>query len=383
MGDEHPAMMPRVAQRRGPHLEPITTERLILRQFAAGDFDALFAYQSRPDVTQWLLWDARTRDEVRVALDKKLASVAIVDEGDVLALAMTRKDTGELVGDVILEFVSAEHRTGEIGYIVHPDHQGLGYTTEACREILRIAFQDLGLHRVIGRIEPRNLGSARILQKLGMRHEAHFAENEFIKGEWQSEDVYAILDREWRDQTERRSGRADAEALLITGLFGTGKSSVAVEVADILEKRGLSYAVIDLDWLCWGFAGGGDGSEHRMMLANLAPVIANYLDVGVRSFVLARSLRTRDEVESLRAALPMPLRVVGLVVPLDEIERRLGSDITAGRADGLRDVAEWVAAGDGSGFEDLTIVNDRPLRVVADEIVAFMGWDEGRKEVDT
>lgn len=184
-------------------MEPIGTERLVLRPFAPDDFDALYAYQSRPDVATWLPWDARTEDEVRVALGKKLASVAIEDVGDVLALAITRKDTGELVGDVILELVSAEHRTGEIGYIVHPDHQGLGYTTEACCEILRIAFDDLGLHRVIGRVEPRNRPSARVLEKLGMRREAHFVENEFIKGEWQSEEIYAILDREWRDLSER------------------------------------------------------------------------------------------------------------------------------------------------------------------------------------
>ncbi len=184
-------------------MEPIATERLVLRPFAPNDFEALFSYQSRPDVATWLPWTARDEDEVRVALGKKLASVAIADEGDVLALAITRKDTDELVGDVILEFVSAEHRLGEIGYIVHPDHQGLGYTTEACREILRIAFDDLGLHRVIGRVEPRNQASARVLEKLGMRREAHFIENEFIKGEWQSEAIYAILDREWRDLADR------------------------------------------------------------------------------------------------------------------------------------------------------------------------------------
>jgi RimJ/RimL family protein N-acetyltransferase len=183
-------------------VEPIATERLVLRPFAPDDFDALFSYQSRTDVATWLPWDARGEDEVRVALGKKLASVAIADEGDVIALALTRKDTGELVGDVILGLASAEHRTGEIGYIVHPDHQGLGYMTEACREILRIAFEDLGLHRVIGRVEPRNHASARVLEKLGMRREAHFVENEFIKGEWQSEAIYAILDREWRDRAE-------------------------------------------------------------------------------------------------------------------------------------------------------------------------------------
>jgi RimJ/RimL family protein N-acetyltransferase len=183
-------------------VEPIETERLVLRPFAPDDFDALFSYQSRTDVAMWLPWDARGEDEVRVALGKKLASVAIADEGDVLALALTRKDTGELVGDVILGLFSAEHRTGEIGYIVHPDHQGHGYMTEACREILRIAFDDLGLHRVIGRLEPRNHASARVLEKLGMRREALFVENEFIKGEWQSEAIYAILDREWRERAE-------------------------------------------------------------------------------------------------------------------------------------------------------------------------------------
>jgi len=362
-------------------VDPIATDRLVLRPFTSDDFDALYAYQSRPDVARWLEWDARSEAEVREALGKKMGSVTILDEGDVLALAMERRDTGELVGDVILHLVSAEHRTGEIGYIVHPDHQGHGFTTEACEELLRIAFEDVGLHRVIGRLEPRNVASARVLQKLGMRREASFVDNEVIKGEWTGEDVYAILDREWRDRADRgTSGPADA--LLITGLFGTGKSSVAVEVADILEKRGLTYAAIDLDWLCWGTSGDAEGAEHRMMLANLAPIVANYLDAGVRFFVLARSIRTRDEVESLRAALPMKLRVVGLVVPFEEIERRLGADVTAARADDLRDAASWIAAGEGTGFEDLSVVNDRPLRVVAEEIVSFTGWidDADRRE---
>ena len=65
--------------------------------------------------------------------------------------------------------------------------------------MLDFAFGPLGLHRVIGRLEPRNVGSARVLEKLGMRREAHLVENEWVKGEWQSELVYAILAREWDD----------------------------------------------------------------------------------------------------------------------------------------------------------------------------------------
>jgi RimJ/RimL family protein N-acetyltransferase len=362
-------------RREAVRVEPIETERLVLRPFTTDDFDSLYAYQSRADVARWLLWDARTEEEVRRALAAKIASVAIADEGDVLALAITRKDTGALVGDVILDLVSRDQRTGEIGYIVHPDHQGLGFTTEACREVLRIAFDELGLHRVIGRIEPRNVASGRVLEKLGMRREATFVENEFVKGEWQSEAVFAILDHEWRDR-RRGIARDDAEAVLITGLFGTGKSSVAVEIADILEKRGLPYAAIDLDWLCWGSAGEEPGAEHRMLLANLVPVVRNYLDAGVRFFVLARSIRTRAELDGLRDALPIPMRSVELTVPFDEITRRLGDDITAGRADDLRDAAAWAAAGEGTGLAELAVGNEGPLRDVAVRIVRSLGWVE-------
>lgn len=176
---------------------PIETSRLRLRPFVVGDLPALFAYQSRDDVTRHLYWSARTHDEVREALESKIAATAIRAEGDVLALAAESASTGEIVGDVVLQLVSEQHRTGEVGYIVHPDHQGHGYATEAGQAVLRVAFEELRLHRVVGSVDARNVASARVLEKLGMRREAHLVDNEFVKGEWQSELVYAILDREW------------------------------------------------------------------------------------------------------------------------------------------------------------------------------------------
>ncbi len=177
---------------------PIETERLLMRPFGEGDLDAVFAMQSRADVTRYLYWDARDEAEVRSALQRKIAGAAVSKEGDPLFLAAELKATGELVGDFVLEWVSELHRLGEIGFIVPPDHQGHGYATEGSRPLLHIAFEELGLHRVIGCVEARNIASARVLEKLGMRLEAHLVENEFVKGEWQSELVYAILDREWR-----------------------------------------------------------------------------------------------------------------------------------------------------------------------------------------
>ena len=92
---------------------PIETERLLLRPFVAEDFDAVFAMQSRPDVARYLYWDARTEDEVRAALDKKVASTAIRSEDDALFLAVVVKSTGEVVGDVVLHWLSREHSTAE------------------------------------------------------------------------------------------------------------------------------------------------------------------------------------------------------------------------------------------------------------------------------
>jgi RimJ/RimL family protein N-acetyltransferase len=178
--------------------KPLETERLLLRPYSSGDFEALYAMRSSPELARYLYWSPQTEDEVRASLARKIASTSIRSEDDVLALAAEHRETGTVVADVILHLISREHGLAEVGYIVHPDHLGRGYATEATRPLLAIAFEALGLHRVIGRTEARNSGSARVLEKLGMRLEAHFVENEFVKDEWQSELVYAILDREWR-----------------------------------------------------------------------------------------------------------------------------------------------------------------------------------------
>jgi RimJ/RimL family protein N-acetyltransferase len=81
--------------------------------------------------------------------------------------------------------------------VFHPDHHGKGFATEAAEVVLRLGFADLGLHRIIGRLDARIVGSARVLEKLGMRREAHFVHDEIFKGEWSDQLVHAILDDEW------------------------------------------------------------------------------------------------------------------------------------------------------------------------------------------
>ena len=179
---------------------PLLTERLLLRPFRDDDLDAFHAIQRRPDVVRYLYWEPRTRDESSEMLGRRRLQVAIDKEGDGLHLAAELRSTGELVGHFSLFFASQEHRQGEVGFVVHPDHHGHGYATEGARLMLSLGFEDLGLHRIVGRCDARNVSSARLMERLGMRREAHLVENEFVKGEWTDELDYAMLDREWPAQ---------------------------------------------------------------------------------------------------------------------------------------------------------------------------------------
>ena len=166
----------------------------MLRPYQERDFDLLYRLQSDPVVVQWLYNGTRDEAETRVLLERKLAGAELREEGDWLSCVVAA--AGEPVGDIGFNWVSVEHRTGELGFMFDPRSQGRGYATEAARAIVDWAF-GAGFHRVIGRTETRNAASARVLEKLGMRLEAHLVENEWIKGEWQSELQYAILEREW------------------------------------------------------------------------------------------------------------------------------------------------------------------------------------------
>ncbi|HVK19915.1 MAG TPA: GNAT family N-acetyltransferase [Actinokineospora sp.] len=181
---------------------PIKTRRLVLRPFTMDDLDALHAIQSREDVVKYLYWEPRTRDETETALREWLTRTVLEKEGDSLRLAVTLADTGELIGDVMLNWISEQHQGGEIGYIFHPDHKGKGYAGEAAVEMLKVGFDQVGLHRIIGRLDADNRASGRLLERLGMRFEARFKENEFVKGKWADEAVYAMLADEWRELTE-------------------------------------------------------------------------------------------------------------------------------------------------------------------------------------
>ncbi len=176
---------------------PLTTERLQLRPFTRGDVDAVFDYRGREDVARYLFDAPLSRDECALAIQQRATQFAFVEEGDRIILAVERAEDGVLVGEVSLIWRSQEGRQGELGWIFHPDHQRRGYAGEATGCLIDLAFGPADLHRVFARCDARNDRSWRLMERLGMRREAHFREHGLFKGGWDEEFYYALLRREW------------------------------------------------------------------------------------------------------------------------------------------------------------------------------------------
>ncbi|MFD0485416.1 GNAT family N-acetyltransferase [Kineococcus sp. GCM10028916] len=177
---------------------PLHTSRLLLRPYTPADLDFLHQLESNPELLRYVSWLPRDIEQVRASLAEKTQQTSLRHDGDDLTLLMLLATTGERVGDVQLTWASTEHRQGEIGFITHPDHTGRGYATEAAHLMLRLGFDDLGLHRISASLDARNTASARVAQRLGMTQEAHLHENTFRKGEWTDEAIYAVLADQWR-----------------------------------------------------------------------------------------------------------------------------------------------------------------------------------------
>jgi RimJ/RimL family protein N-acetyltransferase len=176
---------------------PIRTERLLLRPLTAGDADAMLAYRGRLDVSRYVPFEPMSRDDILERITGQWSRTELTDEGQSLTLGAEVAETGELAGDVGLFWHSREHAGGELGYVLNPALGGRGYATEAASVMLRLGFEDLGLHRIVARIDEDNEPSVRLARRLGMRQEARLVHNEFFKGRWSNEVDFAMLADEW------------------------------------------------------------------------------------------------------------------------------------------------------------------------------------------
>lgn len=185
-------------------LYPLRTARLLLRPLTVEDTDALLSYRSLEEVCRFVPFEPMNRATIMDKLEGRWAQTAFTAENSGVILGVELADGARLVGDITLFLQSELHRSAEIGWILDPAHSGRGYATEAAAELMRLGFQELGLHRIVARVDARNGPSLQLAERLGMRREAHLIENEWFKGGWSDEIDFAMLETEWRSGQRAR-----------------------------------------------------------------------------------------------------------------------------------------------------------------------------------
>jgi RimJ/RimL family protein N-acetyltransferase len=177
----------------------LESERLVLRRFKESDLTPFVRYRSHPEVERYQSWHDYTPDE-GIKFLKEMAGLHPAIPGTWFQFAIELKTSSSLIGDCALYLRQDDPLQGEIGFSLAPEFQKHGFATEAINRLLEYIFGSLGKRRVIAVTDVRNQASIQVLERIGMRREAHFFENIVFKGELGSEYVYALLLDEWKQR---------------------------------------------------------------------------------------------------------------------------------------------------------------------------------------
>ena len=176
-------------------IKKITTPRLYLDLLSPQDADRLFTYRSLPEVYTFQSWQPGNNSEVLHFIQRYSGSIEIArDEWKQLGIYL--RDTQRLIGDC--GFILFQETQAEIGYTIAPDSQRQGYGSEAAGGLVGFLFGALGLHRVIARVDPQNQASIKLLRGLGFRQEGHSIKSALVRGVWQDDVLFAMLQEEWQ-----------------------------------------------------------------------------------------------------------------------------------------------------------------------------------------
>ena len=174
----------------------LETDRLVLREFLAGDWERMYVIESDPESVRYQSYEPRTPEGCREYM-RRCAQDLEDQPRRVYDMAVVLRDADLLIGRCGLKLTGEQPGEAVLWYILDRARWGHGYMPEAARALLEFGFGTLRLHRVWADCDPRNTASIRVREKLGMRREAHLVENAWIKGEWTDSLLHAILDREW------------------------------------------------------------------------------------------------------------------------------------------------------------------------------------------
>jgi len=188
-----------------PEALPIETERLILRKFEERDVRDIVEFSREAD-----FWLARSLDWQPTGASARAYFEAQRDLQPQslpgwMNLLIELEAERTVIGCVGIGVTNKEQGQASIGWLLGCRYQGQGLATEAAQALVDFGFSSMGLHRIVARTGKANTRSWRLMERLGMRREAHFHQSHQVRGEWDDEFVYAILADEWEQIRAERN----------------------------------------------------------------------------------------------------------------------------------------------------------------------------------
>jgi RimJ/RimL family protein N-acetyltransferase len=173
----------------------IITERLAIRDLDASDGPRIFSYHKHPDISRFQSWATDSVDSVQSYI-RSLPATEPGSPGGWYQVGIFLP-SGKLIGDCGFRVGAADPEQAEVGITLAPEFQGKAYATEALQALLEYLLVTLGKHRAFGSVDPRNVQSMKLLERVGMRKEAHFVKSLWFRGEWVDDVIFAVLASEW------------------------------------------------------------------------------------------------------------------------------------------------------------------------------------------
>jgi RimJ/RimL family protein N-acetyltransferase len=173
----------------------IKTDRLLIRTLEMKDKEAFFEYRSMPEIYQYQSWRPKIISEVEELINENIAvSLNIPNTWLQVAVCLNEE---QMIGDIGIHFMEDGYQV-EIGYTLSPEYQGKGYALEAVTAVINYAFTDLKKHRITASVDPDNLKSIKLLERIGFRKEGHFIKSFLMNDQWYDDYIYALLEDEWK-----------------------------------------------------------------------------------------------------------------------------------------------------------------------------------------
>lgn len=177
------------------NLPVLETERLRLRRISMQDAEQMYAYASDDEVAKYVTWETHRS----IQDSKKFIQFILVQyaKHDIAPWGIELKESGRLVGTVDFVWWKPEQQSAEIGYVLARDCWGQGLMTEAASALLKLGFGEMDLVRIQARCIEGNIGSQRVMEKIGMSYEGTLRKGIKIKGQHWDLKLYSILKEEF------------------------------------------------------------------------------------------------------------------------------------------------------------------------------------------